>query len=119
MIMKTFQQFQRGLVKRGFKFTRISERPFGQRVVALKEGTFSDKTYLIYMFTKEQSTISDFDRFLSDFKRLVKKSETDVETGFFLVDEKCRKDILSIFKIILRHTPEDLRKKIKVQQLKR
>lgn len=117
--MRTFAQFQRGLVNEGFKFSRISKKPFGQRIIALKEGTWSDKTYLLYLFTKKQPAISDFDKFLDDFKRLIRQSEKDVETGFFLVDERCKKDILSMFKIILKHAPEELREKVKVQQLKR
>jgi hypothetical protein len=116
--MKTFTQFQRALVNEGFKFSRISEKPFGKRIIALKEGTFSDKTYLLYLFTKKQPTISDFDKFLDDFKHLVDESQKDIETGFFLVSEKCREETIDLFKVILKHAPDKIQEKIKVQQLK-
>ena len=117
------RQFQKKLINEGFKFTRILEKPFGQRIVCNKSSRLrTEKRILIYNFARKQPSLVDFSKFLTDFKRFMKKGENgptfyDVEVGFFLVTENCPKDLLEAFKIVLKHGSEDV-KMVKVVQLK-
>ena len=64
--------------------------------------------------------LPDFSKFLGDFERFIEKHESDynVEAGFFLVSESCPKKLLQGLKMVLKHSFEDLRKRVKIVQLR-
>lgn len=119
--MKTFQQFREELIKEGYKFIRTSKKPFGQRIVGHKSTHMrTEKRVLIYRHTRKVPNLEDFSNFLGDFERFIEIHEVnyDVKAGFFLVGEKCPKKVVQGLRTVLKHSSEDLRKRVKIIQLK-
>jgi len=119
--MKSFYQFKESLIKEGYKFIRTSKKPFGQRIIAQKSGLVSNKRVLIYKYTKKVPKLPDFSNFLKDFEHFINTSEESgygVKAGFFLVGESFPKKLLQGFRTVLKHSTEDLRKRVKILQLK-
>jgi hypothetical protein len=117
--MKTLAEFTEGIIKDGYKFIRKAKKPFGYRVIGHKGG-WTEKRILIYVHTKKTPTPSDFDKFLVDFEKFHKTNEEkyNVEAGYLLLGS-CPKRLLQAFKTsILKHASPDLRKKVKIVQLK-
>jgi len=117
--MKTLQEFTEELSKEGYKFIRKAKKPFGYRVIGHKGG-WTEKRLLIYIHMKKTPTPSDFDKFLVDFEKFYKTNEEKytVEAGYLLL-ASCPKRLLQAFKTsILKHASPELRKKVKILQLK-
>jgi hypothetical protein len=117
--MKTLAEFTEEIIKDGYRFIRKTKKPFGYRVIGHKGG-WNEKRILIYIHTKKTPTPSDFDKFLIDFEKFCKTNEKNynVDAGYLLLGS-CPKRLLQAFKTsILKHASPDLRKKVKILQLK-
>jgi len=108
-----------GLRKAEYEFIRTEKKPFGYRIIGHKGG-WTEKRILVYVHTKKVPTVSDFDKFLVFFEKFSKTHEAKykVEAGY-LVLSNCPKRLLQAFKTsILKHASPDLRKRVKIVQVK-
>jgi hypothetical protein len=118
--MKTLKEFEQVLLKDKYKFLRTAKKPFGLRIVAEKGmGLRTDRRILIYINTKKIPTPKDFMNFLKDFEKFKKTNENyDVKTGYLVVDKSCPKRTLQGFRTVLTTAAEDIRKKVKIVQVR-
>lgn len=117
--MKTLQEFIEELKDTGYKLIRKEKKPFGYRIIGHKGG-WTEKRILVYVHTKKVPTSSDFDKFLVFFEKFFKTHEAKytVEAGYLVLGD-CPKRLLQALKTgILKHASPDLRKRVKIVQVK-
>jgi hypothetical protein len=118
--MKTFREFEEGLTKSGYEFIRRAKKPFGYRAIGHKKmGIRTDNRILMYIHTRKEPAPRDFIAFLKDFQKFIKANDNfDVKAGLFIVDKSCGKRLLQGFRTVLRTADEDIRKKVKIIQVR-
>ncbi|MCJ7631703.1 hypothetical protein MUP77_04780 [Candidatus Bathyarchaeota archaeon] len=120
--MKTLSEFEQVLLKDEYKFLRRTKKPFGIRAIAQKRMSLgrADKRILIYIHVRKTPTPKDFMNFLKDFEKFIKSNESsyDVKNGYLIVDKSCPKRTLQGFRTVLKTAAEEIRKKVKIVQVR-
>jgi hypothetical protein len=118
--MKTFREFEEKLSKEGYVFIRKAKKPFGYRAIGHKKmGIRTDNRILMYLHTRKEPAPRDFIAFLKDFEKFIKANHNfDVKAGLFVVDKSCGKRLLQGFRTVLKTAGEDVRKKVKIVQVR-